>query len=56
MASRSAKQKREILRHRIAVKDAARVWWGRQHSTQYPHPCEFVLGHDDLGSPATRTG
>ena len=48
---KNAKQKREKLRHRIAVKDAARVWWARQHGTVYPHPCEFVVGHDELGAP-----
>lgn len=50
-AIKNNKQKREKLRHRIVVKEAARLWWGRQHGTVYPHPCEFVVGHDELGAP-----
>lgn len=51
MAISGNKKKREVLRNRIAVKDAARIWIARQQQSVFPYPCEFIVGHDDKGAP-----
>lgn len=46
-----SKRKRQSLASRSAAKDAARLWWARQHESSLPHPSDFVLRHDSLGRP-----
>ena len=45
------KERRQFLLSRIAIKDAVRVWWSRQHGTELPHPAEFAVESDPQGRP-----
>lgn len=45
------KQRRQRVMSRCAVKDAVRVWWARRHGTEYPHPADLMLVHDEHGGP-----
>lgn len=44
-------KRRERLCAWTAAKDAARLWWSRQHGTLYPHPAELCIRHDAAGKP-----
>jgi phosphopantetheinyl transferase len=36
---------------RMASKDAARLWMGRQHKNEGVHPAALIVEHDDTGRP-----
>jgi len=51
MAIADPQQRRRVLCSRIALKDAARIWWTRTYGGELPHPAAFILKHDDQGRP-----
>jgi acyl transferase domain-containing protein/phosphopantetheinyl transferase len=51
-----AQQRRQVLCSRIALKDAARLWWARTYDEELPHPASFALGHDAAGRPCLQPG
>jgi acyl transferase domain-containing protein/phosphopantetheinyl transferase len=45
------RQRRLRVMSRAAVKDAVRLWWARRYGTEFPHPADLRIIHDEQGAP-----